>query len=144
MENLILSTTITVDAPAEKVWQALTDPEMIKQYFFGTRVDTDWKAGNPITWTGEWQGNAYQDKGKIVDVAPGKYVKYTYWSSMSGKEDAPEHYANITYRLKEIDGQTELEVTQDNFPDEAAKDHSEKSWQILLGGLKKLVDAGSL
>src|SRR3954469_7535555 len=100
MENLTLKTSITINAPAQKVWQALTDPAIVKQYFFGTNVQSDWEKGSPITWTGEWQGKQYQDKGTILDITPGKYVKYSYWSSMGGTEDKLENYQNVSYDLK--------------------------------------------
>ena len=62
MGGLKLKTSIIINAPAAQVWKALTDPAIIKQYFFGTNVETDWKKGSPITWTGEWEGKTYQDK----------------------------------------------------------------------------------
>src|ERR1700754_1099209 len=118
MENL--STSITINAPANKVWEALTNPAIVKQYFFGTNVKTDWKKGSPIIWEGEWEGKTYQDKGEIKEIDPGKYVKYSYWSSMSGTEDKPENYANVGYTLSEKEGTTVLTVTQDNVKNKEA------------------------
>ena len=135
-----LSTSITVNAPAAKVWLALTDAAIVKQYFFGTNVRTDWKKGSPIFWEGEWEGKTYQDKGTIIDVDPGKFVKYSYWSSMSGTEDKPENYANVTYELAEKDGATELTVTQDNVKNKEAKEHSEQNWQAIFGKMKEMVE----
>ena len=63
MGNLSLTTSIDVNAPAAKVWEALTNPEIVKKYFFGTNVKTDWKVGSPIIWEGEWEGKSYRDKG---------------------------------------------------------------------------------
>ena len=63
MENKFTATTsIIVDAPRSKVWNALTDPAMVKQYLFGTTMTTTWKVGDPITYTGEWEGKSYEDK----------------------------------------------------------------------------------
>lgn len=144
MANLSLKTTITVNAPAEKVWKALTDPAIVKQYFFGTDVKSDWKKGSPVTWSGEWNGKAYQDKGTILDVTPGKYVKYSYWSSMGGTEDKPENYQNVSYSLSENDGITTFELGQDNIKDEAAKEHSEQNWQSIFGKMKEMVESGAV
>jgi len=60
--------TITINAPASKVWDALTKPELIKQCLFGTEVTTDWRVGSPITYKGEWEGKAYEDKGKVLQI----------------------------------------------------------------------------
>lgn len=140
MEKLSLSTQIDINAPTAEVWKGLTDPEIVKQYFFGTNVKSDWKAGSPITFSGEWEGKSYSDKGEIQEITPGKYVKYSYWSSMGGTEDKPENYANVSYTLDENDGFTTLTVTQDNIKDITSKEHSEQNWQTVFGGLKKLLE----
>lgn len=144
MGSLELKTSILINAPAAQVWKALTDPAIIKQYFFGTNVQTDWKKGSPITWTGEWQGKTYQDKGVILDVASGQFVKYSYWSSMGGTEDKPENYQNVSYNLKEKNGVTTFELTQDNIKDEAAKQHSEQNWLSVFGEMKKMIEEGKV
>ena len=56
----------TIDAPVLMVWKALVTSETIKQYMVGTTVVSDWIVGSPITWSGEWQGKAYEDKGVIL------------------------------------------------------------------------------
>lgn len=144
MANLQLKTTIIINAPVQKVWQALTDAAIVKQYFFGTEQQSDWKKGSPITWSGEWEGKRYQDKGTILDISPGKFVKYSYWSSMGGTEDKPENYQNVGYDLKEKDGVTTFELTQDNIKNEEAKQHSEQNWQAIFGKMKEIVEAGKV
>jgi len=144
MANLTLKTSIDIKAPAAKVWQALTDPAIVKQYFFGTNVKSDWKQGSPITWEGEWEGKSYQDKGKILDIDPGRYVKYSYWSSMSGTEDKPENYQNVSYDLTEKDGTTTLTIGQENIKNEEAKQHSEQNWQGIFGKMKEMIESGKI
>jgi uncharacterized protein YndB with AHSA1/START domain len=140
MSKLSLTTTIDIKAPVAEVWKGLTDPEIVKQYFFGTNVKSDWQVGSPITFSGEWEGKTYEDKGTILEITPGWYVKYSYWSSMSGTEDKPENYADVTYALSEKDGVTAIAVTQDNIKDEGSKEHSEKNWQMVFDGLKKILE----
>lgn len=131
---------INIHASLTKVWEALTDPKMIKQYFFGTDAKTDWKPGSPITFTGEWQGKTYKDKGEVLEVEKNKLLKYTYWSSMSGMEDKPENYVIVTYALAGTDGNVDLTITQENIPDEKSKTHSEENWRKVAEGLKKVVE----
>ena len=140
MSKLTLITTVKFKAPAAKVWEGLTDTEIVKQYFFGTNVQSDWQAGGPITFSGEWEGKSYEDKGTIQEITPGKYVKYNYWSSMGGTEDKPENYANVSYKVDESNGITTLTITQDNIKDITSKEHSEQNWQTIFGGLKKLIE----
>ncbi len=60
--------TTEIRVSASKVWEALTTPEIIKKYFFGSDIVTDWQEGHPIFYKGEWQGRAYEDKGVILKV----------------------------------------------------------------------------
>jgi uncharacterized protein YndB with AHSA1/START domain len=144
MTSITLKTSIAINAPAALVWKALTDPAIVKQYFFGTNVQSDWKAGSDIIWSGEWEGKTYEDHGKILEITPGTYIKYSYWSSMGGTEDKPENYQNVSYNLIEKDGITTLEVGQENIKDEAAKEHSEQNWQYIFGAMKKMVEDGEV
>jgi len=139
-QKLIAKAAITIDAPAAKVWEALVKPEIIKQYLFGTDVTTDWKVGSPIKYTGVWQGKTYQDKGKVVQFVPGKLIVSTYWSSMGGLPDTPENYKTVRYELSSQGGQTQLTITQDNNASEEDARHSEQNWQMVLEGIKKLLE----
>jgi uncharacterized protein YndB with AHSA1/START domain len=132
--------TISIDATAAKVWEALTTPSIIKKYFFGTDAISDWQPGSPLIFKGEWEGKKYEDKGTILNVIPNALFKYTYWSSMSGIEDKPENYVIITYELSENNGKTLLTITQENIPDEKMKDHSEQNWKKVLTDLKNLLE----
>jgi uncharacterized protein YndB with AHSA1/START domain len=144
MTNISLKTTISIKAPAAKVWEALTDAEIVKKYFFNTLQQSDWQQGSDIVWSGEWDGKTYRDHGKILDITPGKYVKYSYWSSMGGTEDKPENYQNVSYDLTEQDGTTVLTITQDNIKDDAAKEHSEQNWQHMFGAMRDMVEKGEV
>lgn len=143
MDNTLrLQLRFTIHAPQSAVWEALTNPALIKKYFFGTETKTDWKKGSPITFEGVWEGQAYLDKGTILDIEPGKMVTYNYWSSFSGKEDVPENYANITYDLTEEQGQTVLTIIQDGIADQAALEHSQQNWTSVMNGMIAMVEAG--
>lgn len=135
--------SIEVNAGADKVWKALTDPKMIKEYLFGTEARSDWKVGSPITYKGVWQGKAYEDKGTILEVEPNRILKSTYWSGMSGLEDKPENYSTVTYELFESNGHTTLGVSQDNNPTRESAEHSRQNWLIVLKGLKDLLEKGA-
>ncbi len=133
-------TSVEVHAPVEKVWDALVNPAMIRQYFFGVQVISDWKEGSPITYKGVWEGKEFVDKGTILRIVPHELLSTNYWTSFSGLEDKPENYQNVAYALTARDGVTVLTVTQDRIPDETSKQHSEQNWKSVLESLKKLVE----
>ncbi|HUR66600.1 MAG TPA: SRPBCC family protein [Chitinophagaceae bacterium] len=139
--NISLEVGDNILAPASKVWEALTDPALIKQYFFDTDTYTNWKPGSPIVFKGEWKGQHYEDKGTVLDVVEDKLLRYSYWSAMSGIEDEPENYLIVTYELEEKENATKLTIRQENIPDEKMKIHSADNWRKVMTGLKKLVES---
>lgn len=130
----------TIHAPASKVWQALINPEIIKQYLFDTEVISDWKVGSPILYRGEWEGKPFEDKGKILAIEPEKVLQSTHWSPLSGVPDMPENYHTVTYTLTERGDNTEVTITQDNNASEEERSHAEKNWQTVLKGMKDLLE----
>jgi len=142
MDNkLSFEASIDLNHPANRVWQVITDPELVKEYFFGTLVKSDWQPGSPITFTGSWEGKAYQDKGTILKVEPEKLLRFNYWSNFSGTEDKAENYSIITYRLAPNGQATKLTIRQEGFESEEKRDHSKQNWQTVLEGMRELLDS---
>lgn len=139
MENITMETKIEFEEPIQKVWNGLTDPAIVKQYFFGTDLASDWKVGSPISFSGEWDGKKYVDGGTILEIDPPGLLKYSYWSSMAGTADVPENYADITYQLSEVNGITILTITQDNVKSQQAAEHSAQNWKSIFDGLKAIL-----
>jgi len=129
-----------IAAPPGRVWEALTQPELVKQYMFGTDIETDWKIGSSIVYRGEWQGKKYEDKGRVLEVVPERLIKSTYWSVGMGMPDRPENYQIVTYELTPGDKVTALSVTQENIPSEDAKAESERNWGMVLEAIKSMLE----
>jgi uncharacterized protein YndB with AHSA1/START domain len=136
----IARASVSVNAPIAKVWDALTNPEVIEQYMFGTKVISDWKEGSQITWKGEWQGRKYEDRGVILKLKPERLIQYSHFSPLSGLPDAPENYHTVTIELSDLRTQTLVSLSQDNNPTEEAREHSEKMWKAILATLKKTLE----
>lgn len=139
-KSLILSTSIDIDASTDRVWFALTDKEMIKQYFWGTETKTDWKEGSPISFFGTWEGATYEDKGTILKVEKEKIFRYSYWSSFWGTPFNENDFCIITYELSKKGQQTTLTVTQEGFKDIESRDHSGDNWKGVLANIKNLLE----
>ncbi len=139
-KKLIAKASVAIEASAEKVWEALTNPETIKQYMFGTNVVTDWREGSPIVWKGEWKGTTYEDKGTILQFQPRRLVQYSHYSPLSGLPDTPENHHTVTVELTPAGSTTTVVLTQDNNANEQERTHSAKNWEAMLGALKGLVE----
>src|ERR1700739_1725346 len=103
-KDLQVSQSIEINAAATKVWHALTTPEIIKEYLFGTETITDWKVGSEVILQGEYQGHKYKDKGVIKENGSHTRTSSRYWSGFSETEDKPENYSIVSYDLESKDG----------------------------------------
>jgi uncharacterized protein YndB with AHSA1/START domain len=130
----------TIHAPIEQVWAGLTQPELVKQYFFGTDLVTTWEPNTPIEFIGQWEGQAYRDKGTVLHYESCKMLRYNYFSSWSDLEDLPENYQVITYRVKSKGTSTILTIEQAGIDTLEKKQHSAQNWSALMIELKKLME----
>jgi uncharacterized protein YndB with AHSA1/START domain len=137
-----------VKAPQPAVWKALTTPNTLKQFFFGSDVSTDWRVGSPITFSGNWKGKPYTDKGSIQTFDREKRLAFTHWSPLSGMEDRTENYHIVSFDLRPANEGTEVILTQTNQNDaepltpENRQEYA-KNWTIVLDGLKKVVEGAA-
>lgn len=142
MAGTEIAVAVDIDAPADRVWRALTDPEDVATYMMGAEVDTDWQVGSPIYWRGEFQGKPFEDKGEVLEVDEPHRLSVTHYSPLSGAADKPENYHTLTYVLSEKDGRTHLELTQDNAGGDEEAEHSRSMWTSMLAGLKNTAEGG--
>jgi uncharacterized protein YndB with AHSA1/START domain len=139
-KNLTARASLRINAPRQRVWQALVDPDAIHQYMFGTQVLSDWQEGSAIIWKGEWQGKPYEDKGTILQLKPEHTLQYSHFSPLSGVPDKPENYHTVTIELSASQNQTLVSLAQDHNSTEEERLHSEQNWEMMLAGLKKFVE----
>jgi uncharacterized protein YndB with AHSA1/START domain len=144
MDNRIIEKSVLIDVPASSVWNALTNPEIIKQWLFDTEIEviSDWKPGSPIEFRGKFHGKKFEDRGTILASEPGKLLRYTYLSWISKLPDNPENYTTIEFRFLPEPGQTLLNLTQTGFRAKASFEHWNFYWNVTLGILKRVVEGG--
>jgi uncharacterized protein YndB with AHSA1/START domain len=131
---------VEINAPIAKVWDALVDPALIKQYMFGTNVVSDWREGAPIVWKGEWQGKAYEDKGTILQLKPQRVLEYSHFSPLAGQADVPENYHTVTIELTPAVAGTMVTLSQDNNATDEEREHAEQNWRTMLDSLKQFLE----
>ena len=148
MSELIIKNTITINAPAAKVWDALVNPQQTKIYMFGCETISDWKVGSPLLWQMLHEGKDFVAvKGNIVAIEPNKYLAYTVIDPNSSIADVPQNYLTVTYELITQNNETILNVTQGdyNIVAEGERRYTEaynngEGWNPILILIKNLVE----
>lgn len=143
MEKLVLSNSIDINAPAARVWQTLTNPELTRQYMFGCETVSEWKIGSPLLWKGAADSKIYV-KGNIVKLEPERFLRYTIFDPNGPLEDIPENYLTVTYSLTPKGDSTTLEITQAGFESagngEARHKESAEGWPAIMLGIKEVAE----
>ena len=60
--------TIHINSPKQKIWNALTHPELVKKWQYGSDLITDWKVGSDILFRTEWEGKWFEQWGKVLEM----------------------------------------------------------------------------
>lgn len=131
---------LTVDAPKEKVWEALTDPEKVKAWQYGSELTTTWEVGSEIRFTSEWKGQKFQQWGTILAFEPNKRLTYTLFAPRPDLEDKPENYFEMAYILSEKDNGTELLIIQEDNRLGAKQEPEQGEENPVLKMLKDLIE----
>jgi uncharacterized protein YndB with AHSA1/START domain len=118
-------------AGADQVWQGLTSPAAIEQWFwparFATKAEADVKVGGRLRIDGMAGGIAVS--GRYVTIEPPRLLSFTWiW-------DGEPEQTLVTAELAEADGQTELELAHGGFANEAARDDHVTGWSDCLDRL---------
>ncbi len=138
----VATSTITIDAPKDRVWSVLTDKDAIKEFMFGAEVVTDWTVGDQIRWQGDWEGKKYEDEGVILEYEPARRLVFTHFSPLSGQIDAPENYHTLTWMLEDKASGTRLTLSQDSNASLEEAEHSKEMWDGLMQRLKSIAERG--
>ena len=139
-DGLVAEVSTTISAPIDTVWDALTNPDLIKQYMFGTEAVSEWKQGSDIRWKGTWEGKPYEDKGVILAMEAPHRLQVTHFSPLSGAPDVPENYHTLTYDLSEMGEKTHITLSQDKNGSEEEREQAQKMWGMMLESMKKIVE----
>ena len=147
MSKLFVEKTIEINAPASKVWDALTNPESTSEWateFSGGakfHIESDWKPGSPVLWK-EQDGKVIVE-GNVTAVVPYTFLRFTVFDVRGEKPPVTEE-DGITYKLTEHSGKTTFRLLQGDFSvmPEGEKFHhlSAEVWDRVLPKVKALAE----
>jgi len=130
-----------ITATPEKVWTALTDGEVTKEYWGRHANASDWKVGSA------WQHQDYDDPskvdivGNVVESSPPRRLVVT-WASPAEAAD-PAKVSRVTYDITPYKTMVRLTVTHEDLePDSAMLRGISFGWPIVLSSLKTYLETG--
>lgn len=131
---------IHIHAPCEKVWDALIDPEMTRDYWGRHRNVSSWEAGS------RWQHEDYDDPSKVAVAGtviesnrPHRLV--LSWARPASLGD-PDKVSKVTFTIEEQIGSTRLTVTHSDLDSEILRGIS-AGWPAILSNLKTMLETGA-
>ncbi|MCB0741842.1 MAG: SRPBCC family protein [Chitinophagaceae bacterium] len=131
---------LTICAPKEKVWEAITQPEKVKVWQYGSELITDWKVGNEIRFKSEWEGQIFEQWGTVLEFIPNERLKYKLFAPRPNLEDKPENYFKMEYTLTEKGNETELKIIQEDNRPGAKQEPEQGKENPVLKMLKELIE----
>jgi uncharacterized protein YndB with AHSA1/START domain len=125
---------------SEKLWQALTDPAFIRQYWCGITAESDWTAGSP--WKLVIPDGRVADSGQIVEAEPGRRLVIK-WRNEFRPELREEGYSRCTFTLEAVGQSVKLTIDHEiDRPDSKFVQAVSNGWPLILASLKSLLETG--
>ena len=130
-----LITESTYNAPVDVVWQAITDREQMKQWYFDIESSKP-EVGFEFTFKGENEGRVYIHLCKITEVIPGRKLKHSW------RYQDYEGISYVTFELFPEENKTRIKLTHEgleSFPalPDFARNNFKEGWTMIIGTLPK-------
>ena len=126
----------------DKLWAALTDPAMIKRYWFGMTVETAWTPG--ASWRLVFDDGRVADAGEIAEFEPPKRLAIR-WRNEWNPEMNAEGFTRCTMEIEAVGGATKLTVTHVmERPESRFIEAVSGGWPKILSNLKSLLETGEI
>jgi uncharacterized protein YndB with AHSA1/START domain len=123
----------------ERLWQAITDPEMRAKYNFGASIVSDWQPGSRYRM-GARDGSVVLGEGEILEADPPRRLVHSMLALWSDEVKA-EGPSRVTWEIEPVGDSCRLTVTHDQLR-EGANPQLFGGWMMLLSGLKTLLETG--
>lgn len=127
-----------IRASADEVWDAITNPDKTTQYFYGTRVESEWKVGSSMTYS--YPDGTVASKGEITAIDAPKRMEFTF-HALWDEDLAAEGPAREVWSLDEKDGMVQLTIELHEIGVKTLEDFKE-GLPYIVSGLKTLVETG--
>lgn len=135
--------TIRIHASAQSVWNALTQPDLVKRWQYGSVLTTDWQVGSDIRFRTEWQGKVFEQWGQVLSFQPCEKLSYRLFAPRPDLADKPENYFVMNYVLTPEGDQTKLDILQEDNRPGAVQEAPQGEENPILQSLKNIVEGNA-
>jgi uncharacterized protein YndB with AHSA1/START domain len=127
-----------IETTPEKLWEALTDSEFSKRYWFGTEVRSDWKVGSPFALVTDGKTS---DTGTVLEVDRPRLLSYTFKHELY--ENMREPATRVVFTIEPYGDLVKLTVTHEDFIEGSKLVGAiSTGWPAILSGLKSMLETG--
>ncbi|PLT33150.1 SRPBCC family protein [Bacillus sp. V5-8f] len=143
MDNRTFVYVTYISTTPEKIWEGLTNGDISQKYFFGTRVDSDWKVGSPVTYS---RNGMVSDYGNVLKYEPQSLLSFTW--TYKGDNTPRQSPTRVTFTLKPMDKTVKLTLKHENLlaADFVENDDTfegyNNGWPAVLSNLKSFLETG--
>ncbi|MGH3436966.1 MAG: ArsR/SmtB family transcription factor [Sciscionella sp.] len=130
---------IYIRTTPERLWRAITDPEVRARYQFGARVESDWMTGSSYQVTHDGASGPLIE-GENLEVDPPRWLVQSY-HAVWGEDVAAEGTSRVTWEIELVGDSCRLTVTHDQLREDA-DEHLYGGWPMILSGLKTWLETG--
>ena len=129
---------IYIKTTPERLWEAITDPEMRAKYSFGVETHSDWTPGS--SYKGSVPGVVDIAAGENLEVDPPRRLVQSF-TALWSDEVKSAGASRVTWEIEPVGDSCLLMVTHDQLPD-GANSELYGGWMMILSGLKTLLETG--
>jgi uncharacterized protein YndB with AHSA1/START domain len=129
---------IYIKTTPERLWEAITDPEMRAKYSFGVAINSDWTQGS--TYSSGVPGVIEIAEGENVEVDPPNRLVQTMTALWSDEVKAVGQ-SRVTWEIRKVGDSCQLTVIHDQLPIDVSGELY-GGWPMILSGLKTLLETG--
>jgi uncharacterized protein YndB with AHSA1/START domain/biotin operon repressor len=132
---------IYIKTTPERLWEAITDPEIRAKYNFGAAVRSDWTVGSRLEM-GAPKAQGLLGEGEILEVDPPRRLVHTM-TALWGEDVRAEGASRVSWEIRPVGDSCQLTVTHDQLR-EGANEELYGGWPMILSGLKTWLETGEL
>jgi uncharacterized protein YndB with AHSA1/START domain len=130
---------IYIRTTPERLWEAITDPEIRAKYHFGVGVHSEWSPGSRLEMRSP-RAEGMVGEGEVIEAVPPRRLVHTL-TSLWGDDVRAEGPSRVTWEIEPVGDSCRLTVVHDQLRD-GANAQIYGGWPMILSGLKTWLETG--